>query len=141
MPLREPVEETRNVVLLTIKHCVLVPLDSLATREPNVSVMSIVVCPTLAELTPDVLILSEPSIVSAKLVVWAMPERDASAHHPKWTDANSRFAVPMLSADHKMVLDNATALMTSLMEILTRVVHLLLEVGIHFSCKFIFIMF
>ena len=130
VPLREPAEETRNVVLSTIKHCVLVPLDSLATQEPNVSVMSIIVCPTLVELTPDVSILSEPLIVNAKLDALAMPERDASAHHPKWTDANSRFADPMPSADHKMVLVNATALPTFLMETRTRVVHHLLEVGI-----------
>ena len=130
MPLLELAEEMLNAVLSTIKHCVLVPLDSLATLEPNVSVMSIIACPILVELTPDVSILSEPLIVSAKLVVLAMPERDASAHHPKLTDANLRFADPMLSVDHKMVLVNATALPTFLMETRTRVVHHLLEVGI-----------
>ena len=130
MPLQEPAEETHNVVLSTIKHCVLVPLDSLETLEPNVSVTSIIACPILVEPTPDVSILSEPLIVSAKLDALAMPERDASAHHPKWTDANSRFADPMPSADHKMVLVNATVLPISLMETRTRVVHHLLEVGI-----------
>ena len=141
VPLQEPAEEMLNVVLSTIKHCVLVPLDSLATREPNVSVMSIIACPILVEPTPDVSILSEPLIVSAKLDVLAMPELDASAHLPKWTDANSRFADPMLSADRKMVLVNATALLTFLMETRTRVVHHLLEVGILNFYTFLIIKF
>ena len=100
--------------------------------------MSIIAYPTLAEPTPDVSILSEPLIVNARLDVLAMPERDANAHHPRWTDANSRFADPMLSADRKMVLVNVTAQMISLMETRTRVVHPLLEVGIYYLVQLYF---
>lgn len=123
VPILEPVERTPNAVSCTIKHCVLVLLDSLATQEPNACPMSTNVPPILVDLTPDVLTWSAPLTANVNLDAPVIQGLDAIVLQLWSMAVISRSVDPTLSANQRMESVNATVHPNILMEIPTRAVH------------------
>jgi hypothetical protein len=88
----------------------------------NVLKMLMSVYRILAELMPDVLISLELINVNANPDAKAIPRQDVLVLLSRLTGANSNSVVPMLNADLKTELENATVHLNILMAIQIKVV-------------------
>jgi hypothetical protein len=85
--------------------------------------------PILADPMPGVPTSLVPMSASVNQDAEAMPEPDVLVHLPKWTAAGTSCVDPMLNADPKMELENASAHLSTPMAIRKLVVHLDQEVS------------